>query len=224
VKKKTEINILTSADEKFTQHLAVMIASVLYNSQDDEHLNFYVITEDISDKSRQKISELNNINFFNITYIESVNNNYTYGPLNSFLTTNAYHRFEAPSFLPELSRVLYLDCDLIVRNSLKEFWYTDIGSCAIGAVENLFSSEFPERLKYPTSLSYFNSGVILMNLDKLRELEFEKKCFDYVKTYPERIWYPDQCVMNAVLQGNWKRMPYKYNFMSIVPHKNYKPE
>lgn len=221
---KTIIQIISLADDNYAQHLAVMIASVLINSEEDEQFNFYIMDGGISEKSKEKLNKLKKIKDFNIEYVTGKNNDYQFCPLSSNYVENTYWRFEIPSFLPHLNKVLLLDSDLIVRGSLKEFWESDLEGYPAGCVENPFSLLYPKRLKYSDEYSYFNAGVMLMDLAKLREFNFGKKCFDFMKNHPERIWHVDQCVINSVLQNKWKRLPYRFNFMSIVPHKNYKQE
>ncbi len=221
---KTNINIITLSDDNYIQHMAVMIASVLTNSKEDEEFNFYVMDGGISEKNKNKILKLKKIKNFNIEYVTGTKGKYNYCPLPDKHVENTYYRYEIPSFLPHLSRVLLLDPDIVVRGSLKEFLQTDLEDYSVGAIENPLSSAYPERLKYPKEYGYFNAGIILMDLNKLRETGFEKQCFDVTKNYPERTWHVDQCFINLVLHNRWKRLPYKYNFMSIMPYKQFKPE
>jgi len=221
---KLTIDIVSPSDEAYAQHLAVMIASVLYNSKEDEAFNFYILDSGISKESKKKIEDLRRIKYFSIKYLKGVNPNYKFCPLPNKHVINTYYRFEIPSLIPNLDKVLLLDSDLIVRGSLREFWETDLEGMAIGAIENPFSAHYPKRLKYLEKYGYFNAGVALMDLKKLREIDFEEKCFDFVKKHPERIWHVDQCVINSILYDKWKRLPYRYNFMSVMPLEEYLPE
>jgi len=221
---KTIIEIISVSDDNYVQHLAVMMVSILINSKEEEAFNFYIMDGGISEKSKKKLNQLKEIKDFNINYIVGKNKDYEFCPLTLGYVINTYYRFEILAFLPHLSKVLLLDSDLIVRGSLREFWEYDLEGKLVGAVENPFSLNYPKRLKYSEQNAYFNAGVMLMDLDKLREFNFESKCFEFVKKHSNFIWHVDQCVINRVLNENWKRLPYRFNFMSIVPHKNYKPE
>lgn len=221
---KTHISIISPSDENYVQHLAVMIASVLHNSTDKEEFDFYVMDGGISDKSKKKLLKLKKIKDFNINYVTGSKDKYKFCPLPQKHVENTYYRFEIPAFLPNLSRVLLLDPDIVVRKSLKEFWQTDLEDFAVAAVENPLSSAYPKRLKYAKTFGYFNAGIVLMDLDKLRAMDFENKCFDIAKNNPEITWHVDQCFINSVLHNQWKRLPYKYNFMSIMPFESYKEE
>jgi len=221
---KLTIEIISPSDENYARHLAVMIASVLHNSNEDEDFNFYIMDSGISTASKKKIAELKQIKNFSIKYLTGSNVGYKFCPLPTKHVINTYFRFEIPTLLSHLDKALLLDSDLVVRGSLREFWQADLQGKAIGAIENPFSANYPERLKYPKEYGYFNAGVALMDLKKLREIHFEEKCFEFVKNHPERIWHVDQCVINSVLFDNWKRLPYKYNFMSIMPFEEYTPE
>ena len=122
--------------------------------------------------------------------------------------------------LPELidinvKRVLYVDCDIIFRGKIRELYNTDLEDNIIGAVEDhvlspRISLNYSHDI-YPEYF-YFNAGVLLIDLQKWREHMITKKCFDYLQKY--KPMHLDQDTLNAVLQGRWKHLSYRYNFMS----------
>ena len=69
---------------------------------------------------------------------------------------------------------------------------------------------------------YFNSGVLLMNLDYWRKHNVAQQLIDYLRQYPERCWFPDQDALNAVLEGKVKFMDYRYNMQGeMLSHRCY---
>jgi lipopolysaccharide biosynthesis glycosyltransferase len=58
---------------------------------------------------------------------------------------------------------------------------------------------------------YFNSGMLLIDVEKWREQNISEKVMEYLLKYPERIKFVDQCGLNAVLNGNWMKLPARFN-------------
>lgn len=118
-----------------------------------------------------------------------------------------WHRLALPAVLPDVARVLYLDCDVLVRRSLAPLWELDLGGCAVGAVTNVFPPYLvhrPDALEMPRD-AYFNSGVLLLDLDAWRARGESERIAAIVRTERERIVFPDQDALNLAL---WRdRLP-----------------
>ena len=99
-------------------------------------------------------------------------------------------RLLLPRLLHE-SRVLWLDVDTIVEQDIGELFDRDLAGNYVAMVEE------PVRSKFP--FTYHNAGVILMDLDKLREDRIWKKWIDLVNREP--FTAPDQDVINLICQG-----------------------
>ena len=67
------------------------------------------------------------------------------------------------------------------------------------------------RLGIDPKYSYFNAGVMMVNLDYWREHHILDKCVHYIQTYPERLHLNDQDVLNVVLHDQKIFIPFKWN-------------
>lgn len=124
-----------------------------------------------------------------------------YGPnYNTRWSYMSMMRLALPDILPDESRVLWLDIDTIVEKDIAGLFDTDLGGCYVGAVEE------PIRSKDP--FVYFNAGVMLMDLDKLRD-GMADKLIRMINTKPMR--FPDQDVINILCQGEIKPLDPYYN-------------
>ena len=112
--------------------------------------------------------------------------------------------------------MLYLDGDIIVRHSLLPLWNIDLGNSAVGVVTDGIEGtiEFYNRLQYSPQLGYFNSGVILMNLDYWREHRVVDAFMEYIKSHASSILFHDQDVLNVVFKECKIVLPIKYNMSS----------
>jgi lipopolysaccharide biosynthesis glycosyltransferase len=152
-----------------------------------------------------------------------------------------WYRWLLPDLLADLDRVLYLDCDTLVTDSVDWLWRLDLRGHCLAAVTNLpMTVDWMERrcaaLGLPSVDDYFNAGVLLMNLrelragdwvaqlvnyalehaDPLRAREVDEtspqQVFAYVMKHPERLLFIDQDAANAVL---WRRR------LKLHPRWNY---
>lgn len=113
-----------------------------------------------------------------------------------------YHRLLAPALLPPgLHRVLYIDPDTLVINPLDDLWNLDLEGKAFAAAAHTGTAELANNLnqtRLGTDGAYFNSGVILMDLDRCRTLVDIDDVFGYVRRHASSLVLPDQDVFNAL--------------------------
>lgn len=138
----------------------------------------------------------------------------------SRFTIGTMFRCSLPGLLPDLNRIIYLDADLFVNRDIKELWDVDIREyCLAGVVdEGVAVHNYPRILnKYPEikKESYFNAGVLYMNLKKIREFgNLKKLVLDFLIENPEAA-LPDQDALNVLfhnkvlyLDGSWNQFVY----------------
>lgn len=140
-------------------------------------------------------------------------------------TVAASYRLLLPGLLPEYEKVIYVDCDMVVRNDLTDLYRkTDITNYYLAAV---FEASLDSQLDYLLHLgvkpgNYINSGFLLMNLQKLREDGMVKKLLQAAKT-PD-LQFPDQDVLNQLCQGKILGLPPYYNSIRTFYLPQYKKD
>jgi lipopolysaccharide biosynthesis glycosyltransferase len=108
-----------------------------------------------------------------------------------------WYRLMLPQLLPNVSRIIYADMDIVFFNDLIDIYEMELGKNVIAAV--------PTRTN-----KYINSGFLLMDLDKIRKEKFYDK---WIKDSQEHDYKnPDQDVLNNTLIGRIAFLPLKYNF------------
>ena len=133
-------------------------------------------------------------------------------------TPATYFRIMAAELFQE-SKVLYLDSDTVVHASLMEIWNIQLGDFPLAAVSDPLIRDF-ERLDLLPEQGYFNSGFMLLNLDKWRAMDLGNRVLNYIRNNHSKIEFADQCGLNAVLQGNWKRLAPKWNVQAAFYEKD----
>lgn len=139
----------------------------------------------------------------------------------SHLTAEAYLRFLAPEVLDDsISRVIYLDCDLIVLDDLHQLWMVDLHGHAVGAVAECdwmgaSTENRLTRLGIPRDHVYVNSGVLLMDLTRWRHEMLADRLFRFVREKGPELPYLDQDALNAVLPTQISLLDRRWNVQAM---------
>ena len=212
------INIVLAADNKYIQHCITTITSILENTE--SVVNFYILTSGFTDIS---ILLLDRIKSKYKCIIQTINVDESYlsnAPLPQSLkhiNIVTYYRILIPNLLPNsIDKVIYLDCDIIVRKNILELWNFDLEYNALGAVYQtpLTFNDETTRLGINPKFGYFNAGVLLINLKYWREHQIMEKCIQYLKNNHESILYHDQDILNTILFNKVSPIPFKWNLMN----------
>ena len=143
-------------------------------------------------------------------------------PVGDHYSEVAYFRLLIPELLPEgVSRVLYLDADTIVTAPLTELFATSFGGNPILAARCSVIREMSHpkalgnyrELGYPPDHPYFNSGVLLMDLDRFRRERLGAAVLDYVRHNAGAVRWVDQDGLNATLGRRWGQLPRRWNHL-----------
>ena len=216
------IDILLSTDEGFAMPTGVLMHSIGENNTSPVHYHVMVGTA-FSDESREALSEIaehygHTITFYTLTDDIAGDFPVGVGRRPKHVTRPAYYRLFAAQALPEtLHKVLYLDGDMIVVEPLDELWDTDIVGYAVAVGEQKgFGFCYPD-ISYPKEeYGYFNSGMLLINLDYWREKDCLSDFIRYIDEYEDRMLFHDQDVLNGVLYDKKKVLPMRYNMEIMV--------
>ncbi len=211
--KNNVINICFSSDNNYAQHMSVAITSILKNTKEENQYNFFVLDGGISDKNKKNIEKLKKIKNFSIKYIKVNKDDFKTCPMTgyvNYITLPTYYRFKIPSLIEE-DKVLYIDCDIIVKKDIAELFNTDIENYYLAAVPEVSQHTHKPRVNIEGDNWYCNAGVLLINNKKWREDNIEKKLFDYSINPDMEIIYQDQDIINQVLKYHIKYLPLNWN-------------
>ena len=131
-------------------------------------------------------------------------------------TPAALLKFNLPFLLPELDRVLYLDGDILVRSDLTPLWNADLEGATIGAVRDSGSLYF--NYKYSKICPcYFNSGVMLLDLAKMRKTDASTRLIQTkrVENASSKKRLMDQNAFNIVFRNDVKLLPIRWNLLLV---------
>lgn len=229
------ISIVCTFDNNYSQHCAVLLSSIFENNK-ESFFDIYILSDYIDEDNQNKLSKLVDNYSQKLYYLQIDKKQFEGLPFGGkFLNISlaAYYRLILPDVLPEsLNKILYLDCDIVVNGEISSLWNFDLQNNAVAGVEDSIRVSFnaPKRLGYPVNYSYFNSGVMLINLSTLRKMKFTQMAFFYIKCHLKEIVYHDQDILNALLYDKKVFLPIKWNVMECflfrrpLIHSKYKQE
>lgn len=215
------IHIVFASDDAYVQHLGVLLVSILENNK-DESIFVHLLSDEISEIKKKILSQIVIDQYGQRLIIYEMDKElFKKFPLRSkdHISIAAYYRLKLPDLLPkDLSRIIYLDCDMIVTGSLRPLWNMDISGVAVAAVtDNLsFSSETFERLSLPVGDKYFNSGLLLINLDYWRLVNVFEDALLIAENKADVLLWHDQDILNLLFHAHWKVLPYRWNVMNTL--------
>ena len=194
------MNFLFTLNESYLEPLCVLIRSINKNSS--EQNCYYVAYSRLNEDEKLKISECISETNHHLHFIRIKDEIFEGLPLLKHITKEAYYRLLCMDYLPkEVKRVLYLDPDTVVINGISKFYYSNIDGYYIAAAThvNKFMHCFNSmRLRLPDVYPYINSGVMLINLELLRERYTGKEIYDFIKNTKLKLEFGDQDIINAL--------------------------
>lgn len=216
MKNAETMHIVFSTDANYAPHTGAAIRS-LRRSDPDSAMCVWILDNRIGDENRSRFLELQSrdpglqIRFVDFDpYAKQLRLDMLWN-----IALSAYARLFLPRMLPEtVERVLYLDCDTAVCSSVRELFRLELGDCLAAGVLDLSSDVVKTRIGLDPSAPYINSGVLLMDLKRMRQEETVQKFLDFLDSRGGQVYHHDQGVINGVLQGRIRILPQKYNVMT----------
>lgn len=213
-----KLHIVLCTDSNYVMPARVAISSVCVSNQGTEVL-FHIVTDEQSKSEveilRQETEKWKQrICFYVVDSGKCSSLPYGRFGQPTHASMASYYRLFLASLLPsDVDKLLYIDCDMIVRHPLDSLWQTDMNGYAIAGVDDMSNMDADKynTLKYYPAEGYFNAGMLLINLKYWRENYLENEFLDFARTYPERIVFHDQDILNYVLRDRKLRLPFTYN-------------
>lgn len=211
------MNILIAINKKYVLYAKTMLRSLVDTNR--VPIDVYILNYELREKDINNIRKSitrKNVKIHSIRIENKIFEKYS---IPEQFSEEIFLRLLAYQFLPlEVERVLWLDSDMIILNDLSELYKhkfdnrmmivcEDIGCNEVGVMEKR-----RKRLENMEINKYFNSGMLLMNLKKMREKFDMEEVFNILNKHNSNLIYPDQDILNIML---WNDVIYvdenKYN-------------
>lgn len=217
------LNIAYSCNEAYIQHTGISMISLFENNKEIESINVYFIAKDVKETSITVLKDIVNkykrdliiIPFEDICYDLKISE--TGRHIETIYAKLFFSRIK------NIDKILYLDSDTIINGSLKDLWLIDISNYLVAGVET-FSVNKKYELKLLKDDNFINDGVVLLNLESLRNENFANKFLDFIDSWDGNPPILSEGTINAVCKGQILSLHPKYNLMSgflTFPDKRY---
>lgn len=195
------MNLIYSTSDEYSELAAISIASVLENSKDAEQIDVYVIDKGINELHKgwleslvssycRKLIFLPNID---IEKIADIKINVGRWHISTFSRLFVLH------VLPEdMKKIIYIDCDMIIRYSLSELWNMDMEGTWCMSADDCRGKLYRKDIGIPEDSIYTNNGLMVIDLEAWRQNRVEEKFIEFIQRYNGDITYMDQGVLNGV--------------------------
>ncbi|MDR2099707.1 MAG: glycosyltransferase [Campylobacteraceae bacterium] len=219
------IEICFTINDQYVKYAITTIYSILHSNQNSV-FRFHIICDDISQDSRSSFSRLS-FRFQKRCFFEyySVDKS-LFSDIKltiDYISIHTYYRFLLADILAKSDKVLYLDADILVQGDLLELWDSDIKNVYAAGVSDLYIDviDYKKEIGFGKDDLYINAGVILFNLNAIRQDGMQEKILSAAKELSGKIRFQDQDIINIVFKDKIKAVPDKFNFAveNTIRHK-----
>lgn len=197
------MNILISFDRNYIQPANTMLESLFITNPGVE-FTIYAFCEGVSDKEMKQLQQKCKRRHSEFRVIEVPSDVFSNAPSVRYYSKAMYYRLLAAELLPEsVQRILYIDPDTLILNPIQSIYETQFDNYLFAAASHNMEngiSEYVNKIRlnnYETN-GYFNSGVLLMNLDQMRNEMKPSDIYAYIERNKQGLILPDQDVLNGL--------------------------
>lgn len=212
------LEVIFSSDDNYARHMGAAIRSLMAHNTDFGAINVYMIDNKISAGNKTRLEEV--VTAFPNGHVIWIDFAAWLSRLKLNLqwpiSLSSYARLFVASMIPEsVGRILYLDCDMIICDSLRTFWATDLQGAVIGGVQDFVNDATKGAVGLEPTDPYYNAGMLLIDMDAWRKRGIEDACLSFIEAHEGRVTHHDQGVLNGVLRGSVYTLPVRYDLMTI---------
>lgn len=217
------IAIAMSSSNLYAPYVSVLIQSIMDNAAEGNNYDFLVLNKDISESNQKIISEHVNSEHFSVRFVDT--NKYLEGRTlhTQGLAIETYFRFFLIDIMKNYSKVVYLDCDMVVNTDVANLYNMDIEGCYLAAARDAnlitcyhkntkWTPYLNDVVKMKNPDNYFQAGTLLVNLEEFRKDFTLEGCLDICSGYDWELF--DQDVLNMICQDKCRILDMRWNVMS----------
>ena len=198
--------------------LATTLRSLAEANRKSWPLQVYVLCDGMSEDLRERVLKSLPVGAVELAWIPVELDLFEGFAVTAHVSRMTYARLLVPRlFQSNSGRVLFLDTDILILDDLSALWEADLEGAVAGAVsdtiDSLLKKGDPRLTRVPRVRSYFNAGIMLIDLDRWRSERISEKALEYLAANPEAPYW-DQDAINVACDGRWKSLDPKWNFQN----------
>lgn len=214
------MNIMYATDDNYVEIMAVSIQSLLQHNYPKE-ICFYIVTDHIQESNKEKLIFMVQSQGAKILFIEKPNIRKILGVELKTLrwSDSAYSRLFLKllySNYPEVEKLLYIDCDTLIVDSLQELWNIDISDYLGAACLECMSRMHKKIIGASAKDNYVNTGMLLLNVGRWKHENIDSQMMNFIQQYKGKTEYVDQGVINGTISNRFLLVNPRYNLTSLA--------
>jgi lipopolysaccharide biosynthesis glycosyltransferase len=213
-----------AADDNFGEGLGVAVYSALVHLAPAASPEVYVLDNGLSDPSWGRLTKVVGAARPGVALHRVKIAAEHLGPVadDSHLSAAAYSRVLIPELVPShVSRVIYLDVDVLVRRDLAPLFTLDLGGAPVAAVRDYYTSSTAHELSDVRDRAnprpYYNTGVLVIDVRAWRDSGLAERVLQYARAGPRPLRFADQDALNGVVE-TWFELDYRWNVQQLPRH------
>lgn len=212
---KDLIHIGYGIDNNYVRCTATSMLS-FYLNNNDRNFSFYIVTDKLLDENKEKFKCLAKKYKFNVSIYEIKQDFFKSLPKREYWSIAMYFRFILPIILKNIKTLFYVDADTLCLKSCNELFDINLENNVIGAVLDIkrVRKKREQALKLKKN-SYFNSGVLAINIQEWNKLNLLEKTINVISKEPRKFKYPDQDALNFLLKDKVQYLSNSFNCIDI---------
>lgn len=207
------IHVAIAFDENYVTPVYALLTSIFVNNAQDT-IVIHAIETGLTVAQREELQHYcagYTSSIFFYTLENSFASDFVLPPT-LWWTASIYYRLMFPVLLPaDVEKFIYLDTDIIVLGKLRMLFDTPMQGLPVAAVRDFVDSRPELGIFGPDS--YFNSGVLLIDRIEWQKRGITAKVLDFIRNNADKLVYPDQDALNAVLIDSWVKLDTRFNTM-----------
>lgn len=220
------LNVLYQFNEKYVPYAGISMVSLMENNKTIEEIYIYVLSENLTRKSQEKLTIQvhrygRRIHFIKTGKLIEKMRQLGIPEYRGSYATNM-KMFVADYLNDDIDRLLYIDSDTIICSDVSPLISWDMGDKPIAMVLDSLGGRHKLKVGLHEDDDYFNGGIVLYDLRKWRQDKCTEKIQEHVKNVRSHYIAPDQDLLNVVLNKQIKKMDISYNLQPVHAVYTYK--
>lgn len=213
--------VIYHSSDSFASVTGVSMVSLFENNREMDHIHVLYIERGMSKENKDILNGIAEQYGRELEFMEMPNWS---EKLNINLRSSkkgwlgfGYNRLFLTEYLPDdVDRVLYLDSDTVIEQSLEDFWNQDLDGYYLAGVDDCLSSKYRKLVGLGEDGTYINAGMLLINVKEWRRDNVCQMFIDEVVRNNGFFIFNEQSTINSALSGKIKILPQNYNVNSLV--------
>lgn len=209
-----------ATDDNYVEIMAVSIQS-LFQHNDPKEICLYIVTDHIQEVNKERLVTMVQNQGAQITLIDKPDIRKLLGVELKTLrwSDSAYSRLFLKllySDYPEVKKLLYIDCDTLITDSLQDLWNTDIQDYLGAACLECMSRMHKKIIGALPKDNYVNTGMLLLNVTRWKQEDVDSQMMAFIQKYNGKTEYVDQGVINGTISNRFFLVSPRYNLTSLA--------